>query len=114
MALSHFASQKLTWLSAALAAFALAGCGGALPPSEVKEQPKAELPSQFQNKCDAAKGQLRPLVVEWAAPDRAALEAMAQHGQLVVRYEGCAFEVLRSCSAPASFAYEHIVHHPEG
>ena len=107
MAVSRSVSQKVTSLFLALALPSFAGCGGALPPSEVKEKPKAELPSQFQNKCDAAKGQLRPLVVEWAAPDRAALEAMAQHGQLVVRYEGCTFEVLRSCTAPASFAYKY-------
>jgi tetratricopeptide (TPR) repeat protein len=110
MAISEFASQGLKWT---VAVGALTGCGGALPPSEVKAAPKAELPSQFQNKCDAAKGQLRPLVVEWAAPDRAALEAMAQHGQLVVRYEGCTFEVLRGCSAPASFSYRYTAITPK-
>ena len=34
-----------------------------------------KMPEVFKNHCDAAKGRLRPLVVEWEAPDRAALEA---------------------------------------
>lgn len=65
------------------------------------------MPEAFTNKCDAAKGQLRPLVVEWDAPDRAALESQSRQGQLVVRYEGCSFEVLRRCKAPKRFTYAY-------
>jgi hypothetical protein len=39
----------------------------------------------------------RPLIVEWPSADRAALEAQASHGLVVVRYEGCEMEVLRQC-----------------
>lgn len=52
-------------------------------------------------KCEAAKGQTRPLIVEWSAPDRAALEALAKHNQLVVQFEGCTLVPLRQCRAPA-------------
>jgi hypothetical protein len=65
------------------------------------------IPESFTNKCDAAKGQLRPLVVEWDAPDRAALESQSRQGQLVVHYEGCSFEVLRRCKAPKRFTYAY-------
>lgn len=61
----------------ALTLGAAVGCGGpALPksPSGGAQGKNQALPEGFRNKCDAAKGQLRPLVVEWAAPDRAALE----------------------------------------
>jgi hypothetical protein len=72
------------------------------PPQAPAGEPaaSASLPEGFKNKCDLAKGQLRPLVLEWAAPDRAALESQAQQGQLVVHYEGCELQVLRRCKVP--------------
>ncbi|MBI5533341.1 MAG: hypothetical protein HY898_11530 [Deltaproteobacteria bacterium] len=92
----------------------LAGCGSQLlqqnPVSQAKPPP---LPDQFKNKCDAAKGQLRPLVVEWAAPDRAALEAQARQGMLVVKYMGCDLEVLRQCRAPKRFGYKYTAITPK-
>lgn len=75
-------------------------CGPALPkPEEQVAKPKTDLPASF--KCEAAKGQTRPLIVEWSAPDRAALEALAKHNQLVVQFEGCTLVPLRQCRAPA-------------
>jgi tetratricopeptide (TPR) repeat protein len=71
------------------------------------------MPEGFRNKCDAAKGQLRPLVVEWTAPDRAALESQARQGLLVVKYSGCDLEVLRRCKAPDRFAYQYTAITPK-
>jgi hypothetical protein len=88
------------------------GCS-ATPPTEASTPAPPALPSTFQNKCDATKGQLRPLVVEWSAPDRAALEAQARHGQLVVHYQGCELELLRSCTAPEKFAYRYTAITPK-
>ena len=90
-------------------AFLSLGCGG---PSSIlgdplKDPPKKQIPSQFQNKCDAAKGQLKPLVVEWPSTDRASLEASAKHGQVVVHYEGCNLDVLRTCTAPEKYKYAY-------
>lgn len=89
------------------------GCGVPTPPVTPEQKdsqngpaPKG-VPEGWKNKCDAAKGQLRPLVVEWPAPDRAALEAQSSRGQIVVRYQGCDLEVLRQCKAPAKFAYKY-------
>jgi hypothetical protein len=83
-------------------AVAMAGCAPALPTpaSEVTKSKTDEqsMPAGF--KCDAAKGQTRPLIVEWSAPDRAALEALAKRNQLVVHFEGCSLEPLRQCRAP--------------
>lgn len=76
-----------------------AACAPALPePKDEVGKTKTELPSSF--KCEAAKGQTRPLIVEWSAPDRAALEALAKHNQLVVQFEGCTLIPLRQCRAP--------------
>ena len=93
----------------ALPLLTLPACGSA---KELVKDPGGQaapppIPESFTNKCDAAKGQLRPLVVEWDAPDRAALEAQSRQGQLVVHYEGCAFEVLRRCKAPKRFVYTY-------
>jgi hypothetical protein len=81
----------------------LVGCAPTLPtPASEVSKPKGEdesLPTSF--KCEASKGQTRPLIVEWSAPDRAALEALAKRNQLVVHFEGCALEPLRQCRAPA-------------
>jgi hypothetical protein len=81
-----------------LALFA-AACSPSLPePATGKPEPAQEMPASF--KCDASKGQTRPLIVEWSAPDRAALEALAKRNQLVVHFEGCTLEPLRQCAAP--------------
>lgn len=71
------------------------------------------IPEAWKNKCDASKGQLRPLVVEWSAPERAALEAQARQGQIVVHYEGCDLKVLRQCKAPAKFDYRYTAITPK-
>ena len=90
-----------------------AACAPSLPPTNATDPSKTDLPSQFRNKCDATKGQLHPLIVEWSAPDRATLEAEARHSQLVVHYEGCELEVLRSCTVPAHFAYKYTAITPK-
>jgi hypothetical protein len=45
------------------------------------------------------------LVVEWPAPDRAALESQLLGGITAVRYEGCELQVLRQCKAKAKYSY---------
>jgi hypothetical protein len=79
----------------------LGACAPTLPaPSSELGKPKTDdmMPASF--KCEASKGQTRPLIVEWSAPDRAALEALAKRNQLVVHFEGCSLEPLRQCRAP--------------
>jgi len=90
-------SKRAFALAGALGAFA---CSPSLPqPAAGQPEPAQEMPTSF--KCDASKGQTRPLIVEWSAPDRAALEALAKRNQLVVHFEGCTLEPLRQCAAPA-------------
>lgn len=92
---------------------AVTGCGGLPSALKGEEKKPPPMPDTFKNKCDAAKGQLRPLVVEWAAPDRAALESQARQGQLVVRYKGCDLEVMRRCKAPPKNAYGYTAITPK-
>lgn len=58
-----------------------------------------------QTTCHAMTSQLRPLVVEWSASDRADLERASRQGVVAVRYDGCEMEVLRDCRLKASYAY---------
>lgn len=87
----------------------LAACGGA--GRELASPAQApELPKTFATKCDAKHPEMRPLIVEWPATDRAALEAAALHGQVVVRHEGCSLELLPQCKVkkPTAYAYTPI------
>jgi hypothetical protein len=90
-------------------------CAPSLPTPDTQKQAGSPppMPEQFSNKCDAAKGQLRPLVVEWSAPDRAALESQARQGPLVVHYEGCDLQVLRRCKAPPKYLYGYTAITPK-
>jgi hypothetical protein len=103
-------TRKHWFLVGALAAI---GCGAPTPPKSEDQAAAPALPQKFKNHCDAAKGQLHPLVVEWEAPDRAALEAQARQGQLVVKYSGCELEVLRRCKAPPRFVYRYTAITPK-
>lgn len=102
--------NKALLLSLPLAAVVVAACAPPAPP-KAAEGPgvtttsgvSQAVPADWKSKC----GTLRPLVVEWSAPERAALEAQARSGQLVVRYEGCDLVVLRQCRAPAKFGYRY-------
>lgn len=78
------------------------------------EAPKPPpVPEVFRDKCEASSRELRPLVVEWSAADRAALEAQAQKGQLVVRRKGCELEILRRCKAPPKQVYTYAALTPK-
>lgn len=57
-------------------------------------------------RCGGVGQIVRPLIIEWAATDRASLESRLRRGLVVVRYEGCLVEVLRDCAAP-QFAYDY-------
>jgi hypothetical protein len=99
-------------LPPALVLLSSASCGPGTPLPVVESKPPP-MPETFTNKCEAAKGQLRPLVVEWQAPDRAALESQARQGQLVVRYQGCDLEILRRCKAPPKSVYGYTAITPK-
>lgn len=67
-----------------------------------------------QSKCGVRKSSDKPLVVEWPAADRAALEARATRSLVAVRYEGCEMEVLTSCRALGEYRYLGLTQKREG
>ncbi len=58
-----------------------------------------------QGKCKVAASSSKPLVVEWAAADRTAVEAGARRGLVAVRYAGCEMELLPGCVLPGKYGY---------
>ena len=78
--------------------------GGPADPTSAA-QPPEYVPTGGQSKCKLSANQLRPLIVEWSAADRAALEVLAQRGTVVVRYSGCEMEILPRCRAPGAYRY---------
>lgn len=67
-----------------------------------------------QAKCGVKSSAAKPLVVEWPAADRAALEARASRGLIAVRYEGCDMEVMTNCTASGQYNYLSLTPKHEG
>jgi len=85
-----------------------AGCAPALDPSVPTYAPAD------QTSASAAKSASRPLVLEWPAADRAALEAQRAGGVVVVRYGGSQMEVLRGCRISGAYRYVPVTPKEEG
>lgn len=95
--------RRLSVLTSIAPVLLLLGCGPSTPAGALAKPP--EFAPEGQTKCSVSKSQSRPLIVEWPASDRAALESQAQRGRVVVRYSGCELEVLRRCRAPGNYGY---------
>lgn len=61
-----------------------------------------------QTKAQASKSALLPLLIEWPAADRAALEAQRARGVVVVRYSGGEMELLPGCRAKGAYRYSAL------
>lgn len=86
------------------ASLSLLGCRNRKNAAEhLLDDPAHELAAA---RCGGVGQIVRPLIIEWAATDRASLESRLRRGLVVVRYEGCLVEVLRDCAAP-ELAYDY-------
>ena len=92
------------------AAGLIAGC--ASMPSGNAEPPRYAPADQTTS--SATKSSSRPLVLEWPAADRAALESQRAKGVVVVHYAQHEMEVLRGCRAGAAYHYAAITPKEEG
>lgn len=91
-------------------ALALVGCGGA----HAGAPATPEYHPEGQTKAHAAKSALRPLVVEWPATDRAALESRRASGVVVVRYAQGEMELLPGCRSAAHYQFARVTPKEEG
>jgi hypothetical protein len=103
MAVRHPLPAILALPFLAAATFVHGGCTPAGLAAPLASVPKFEPPGQTT--CGVVPSPTRPLVVEWSALDRAALEARAKQGLVPVRYVGCHIEVLAECVAPSRYTY---------
>jgi len=85
--------------AAGAALLAACGAGGGGAPQAPTYAPADE------TTAGAAKSSSHPLILEWPAADRAALEAQRALGVVVVRYGGREIEVLRGCKVAGSYRY---------
>jgi hypothetical protein len=58
-----------------------------------------------QTTAHAAQSADHPLILEWPAADRAALESQRAGGVVVVRYSGREMQLMRGCHAAAAYHY---------
>jgi len=90
-------------------AVTVCGCGGSSPIA-------AQLPDyqpEGQSKCAATKSQDRPLIIEWPANERAALESRLRQGVVPVRYVGCEMRVLSRCRSDVAYGYQGVTRESE-
>lgn len=67
---------------------------------------RPELPSDQQSHARVDADPLQPLIVEWPASERVALEAKLRQGPVAVRYDGRTLRVLARCQAPGVYAFQ--------
>lgn len=73
----------------------LAACGN----GSSSPVPRAKAPTETggPTKCKVAASHSNPLVTEWAASEKANLEARLREGPVVVSYSGCSLQMLPQC-----------------
>lgn len=100
------ASHATAWLACGLMVVSSTACnkskGNAA--SQLTDAPTMT-DATGESKCSVRSSAAKPLVVEWPAAERAALEARAARGLVAVRYEGCEMEVLTNCTASGNYSY---------
>lgn len=94
----------------AVVALLATACGGANASAPATPEYRPE----GQTKAQVAKSVLRPLVLEWPATDRAALESRRSSGVVVVRYAGGEMELLPNCRATARYQFARVTPKEEG
>lgn len=80
------------------------GCGGPQP-SSLDGAAIPAAPATGVHQCKVGKDTARPMLVEWPAVEKAALQASASKGLVVVRYDGCRLKQLPRCSLPAEYEF---------
>ncbi|PCC70289.1 hypothetical protein SAMN02745121_03382 [Nannocystis exedens] len=73
------------------------------PAERLAKPPELEIPGQ--GKCVVGGAASHPLVVEWAAAERASLEARLKRGLVAVRVDGCEIAVMRQCDVQGEYSY---------
>jgi hypothetical protein len=89
-------------LAAVVVVAALAGCGGSFTP------PRARAPRLDDDaaRCQDAARRGSPIVTEWSAAEKAALQARLREGALAVEFTGCTMRPLPGCRPRGSYRWQ--------
>lgn len=107
-------SRLLAVAAAGLVVVVGTGCPKKGTPSEQLATAPDLATQTGQAKCGVRASAAKPLVVEWPAADRAALEARANRSLVAVRYQGCEMEVLSNCTVDGVYSYLGLNQKREG
>lgn len=107
-------SRLLAFAAAGLILTAGTGCPKKGSPSDQLAQSPDLATQTGQAKCGVKASAAKPLVVEWPAADRGALEARANRSLVAVRYQGCEMEVLTNCTVEGAYSYLGLNQKREG
>ncbi len=89
----------------ALATATVAGCPD--PTVTAKDPTLAEAEGASPDAlCQSATDRNNPIIVEWPATQKVELESVANHGLVVVHFEGCKLTVLSRCQATGGYKFE--------
>lgn len=110
--LARSGGSPTAWCGLALAlGLAATGCDDRL--AARLAEPPGRTPAGA-SRCQVTASQLRPLIAEWEAADRASLEVrLRREGLVAVRYAGCELEVLR-CQAAGKYHYSGVTVKQDG
>jgi hypothetical protein len=81
------------------------GCG---PGNVIAKKKTIEEVDDQQATCKVAKDPLNPLIVEWPATSKVALDSASKRGIVVVSYAGCTLKVLNECHAKGDYEYTGV------
>lgn len=107
-------SRLLAVAAASLVLTAGTGCPKKGSPSDQLAVSPDLATQTGQAKCGVKASAAKPLVVEWPAADRGALEARANRSLVAVRYQGCEMEVLTNCTVEGAYSYLGLNQKREG
>jgi len=89
----------------------LSGCGGG---GDMMPRAKAPGAPDSEARCQAAARNESPLVTEWAAAEKANLQARLRAGGLAVEFTGCSMRPITGCTVRGSYRWQRTTLSSEG
>jgi hypothetical protein len=102
--MSHITHRSLLPLAQIAAALLAVSCG-APQPDDLIQSGAPLAPETGVHGCKATKDSARPMLVEWPAVEKAALQASTAKGVVLVRYDGCRLKQLPRCRVSGKYDF---------
>ena len=89
-------------------ALSVGGCRRGNVAGQTAQSTAPTLDAARPSRCGYSNKASKPLVVDWPAAERAALESRAMQGPVAVHWQGCEIEVLTTCNAAGEYGYSGL------